>query len=57
MSKPSEYEETKSFSRYVKNYLGYPLEKHIYCTKDGYINAVQRIPGPKGAKTTIEEPH
>lgn len=37
--------------------MGYPLEKHIYTTKDGYINTVQRIPGPKGSKNTIEEPY
>ena len=56
MSKPSEYEETKSFSSFVKKYLGYPLERHVYSTKDGYINVVHRIPGKKGTKTTIEEP-
>ena len=27
--------------------MKYPLEKHIYTTKDGYINTVFRISGPK----------
>jgi lysosomal acid lipase/cholesteryl ester hydrolase len=26
------------------------MEKHHYVTKDGYINTVFRIPGPKGTK-------
>ena len=33
--------------------MGYPLEKHIYITKDGYINSVYRIPGPKGTKEGV----
>ena len=41
----------------MENHLGYPLEKHVYTTKDGYINTCHRIPGPKGSKTTFEEPH
>jgi len=32
----------------VTNELGYPFEKHVYMTEDGYINSVFRIPGPKG---------
>jgi len=32
----------------VVDQLGYPLEKHIYRTKDGYINTLYRIPGPRG---------
>ncbi len=27
--------------------MGYPLEKHIYTTEDGYMNTVYRIPGTK----------
>ena len=30
--------------------MGYPFEKYVYHTKDGYINTVFRIPGPKGTK-------
>lgn len=25
--------------------MGYPLEKHVYTTSDGYINTLYRIPG------------
>lgn len=32
----------------VVDKLGYPLEKHVYRTKDGYINTLYRIPGPRG---------
>lgn len=39
------------------NHLGYPFEKHVYTTKDGYINVVHRIPGPKGSQNTFIEPH
>jgi hypothetical protein len=28
--------------------MGYPMEKHVYYTEDGYINTIFRIPGPKG---------
>jgi len=28
--------------------FGYPFEKHIYVTEDGYINTMHRICGPKG---------
>jgi len=45
-----------SFDKYVKHDLGYPFEKHMYMTKDGYINSVFRIPGPKGSKNTIGIP-
>ena len=31
--------------------MGYPLEKHYYTTRDGYINTVYRIPGTKGMKS------
>lgn len=31
--------------RFVQNTLGYPLEKHVYATDDGYLNTVYRIPG------------
>mgnify|MGYP000851191654 CR=1 FL=1 len=34
--------------RFICETLGYPLEKHVYYTEDGYINTVFRIPGPKG---------
>jgi hypothetical protein len=30
--------------------MGYPMEKYVYTTADGYINTVFRIPGPKGTK-------
>ena len=33
--------------------MGYPYEKHIYTTEDGYINTVMRIPGVKGTKNTL----
>jgi hypothetical protein len=36
--------------RFIVEKLGYPLEKHSYMTKDGYINSVYRIPGIKGSK-------
>jgi hypothetical protein len=36
--------------RFIVERLGYPLEKHQYMTKDGYINSVYRIPGIKGTK-------
>jgi hypothetical protein len=36
--------------RFIVENLGYPLEKHSYMTKDGYINSVYRIPGIKGSK-------
>lgn len=39
-----------SLRRFISEKLGYPLEKHIYTTKDGYINSVYRIPGLKGTK-------
>ena len=42
-----------TFKRLVHEQWGYPLEKHKYHTKDGYINTVYRIPGPKGTPTTI----
>lgn len=42
--------EAPSFRKFVEKKLGYPLEKHVYYTKDGYINTVFRIPGPKGTK-------
>lgn len=38
---------------WVKEELGYPVEKHIYTTKDGYLNTCFRIPGRKS--TTVEE--
>lgn len=41
---------TPTMRRFVCEKLGYPLEKHIYTTSDGYINTVFRIPGPKGTK-------
>ena len=40
--------EPLTFSGYVRKTLGYPYQKHQYTTKDGYINSVMRIPGPKG---------
>ena len=47
------YESLKSSSlrRFIQEKLGYPLEKHFYTTKDGYINSVYRIPGVKGTKS------
>jgi hypothetical protein len=36
--------------RFIFEKLGYPLEKHHYFTKDGCINTVFRIPGPKNTK-------
>lgn len=36
--------------RFITEQLGYPLEKHFYTTKDGYINTVYRIPGNKNFK-------
>jgi hypothetical protein len=34
--------------RFISEEMGYPLEKHVYATKDGYLNTVFRIPGCKG---------
>ena len=42
--------ELPTLRKFVEKKLGYPLEKHVYYTKDGYINTVFRIPGPKGTK-------
>ena len=39
-----------SLRRLIYNDFGYPLEKYVYQTEDGYINSVYRIPGPKGTK-------
>ena len=36
--------------RLINEKLGYPLERHHYHTKDGYINTVFRIFGPIGTK-------
>lgn len=36
--------------RFIQEQMGYPLEKHVYTTEDGYINSVYRIPGVKGYK-------
>ena len=41
-----------TFRRMIED-QGYPLEKHVYTTEDGYINTVFRIPGKKGTKPTI----
>jgi hypothetical protein len=41
-----------NFRRIVED-MGYPLEKHIYCTADGCINTVFRIPGKKGTLPSI----
>lgn len=38
-----------TFQEFVRE-LGYPLEKHVYKTKDGCLNTVFRIPGKKGTK-------
>lgn len=40
-------------NRIINQKWGYPLEKHKYTTKDGCINTVYRIPGPKGTQDTI----
>ena len=42
-------EDILSPIRFIQQ-LGYPVEKHIYLTDDGYINTVMRIPGEKGTK-------
>jgi len=39
--------------RFITEQMGYPLEKHVYYTQDGYINTVYRIPGKSGQ--TVEE--
>lgn len=39
--------------RFVTEKLGYPLEKHIYTTEDGYLNTVYRIPGMRGTNPSI----
>ena len=41
--------QTPTPRRLIEEKLGYPLERHVYTTKDGYINTVYRIPGPKGS--------
>ena len=38
---------------FVTEKLGYPLEKHIYATEDGYLNTVYRIPGKKGTNPSL----
>ena len=41
---------------------GYPIEKHLYETPDGYVNCVHRVSGPRGtlakdnAKLMIQKP-
>lgn len=40
--------KTATLRRFIQEKLGYPLEKHVYSTKDGCINTVFRIPGKKG---------
>ena len=51
--------QTPTPRRLIEEKLGYPLEKHVYTTKDGYINTVYRIPGPKvaGKKPVIIYQH
>ena len=36
-----------NFIKFVQEDLGYPLEKHVYATADGYLNTCFRIPGMK----------
>jgi hypothetical protein len=43
-------DRAKSLREIVEGY-NYPLEKHFYETKDGYINCIHRISGPKGSST------
>ena len=43
-------DRAKTLSELVKGY-DYPFEKHFYETKDGYINCIHRINGPKGSNT------
>lgn len=45
--------KTQTMRRFVEDHLGYPLEKHVYTTEDGYINTVFRIPGKKGSGSTL----
>jgi len=42
-------------TRFVTKKLGYPLEKHVYRTADGYLNVVYRIPGMKGTKPGLDD--
>ena len=39
--------------RFVQKTLGYPLEKHVYSTDDGYLNTVYRIPGKQGTNPPL----
>lgn len=41
--------------RFVTDKLGYPLEKHVYATDDGYLNTVYRIPGKKDSNPSLTE--
>jgi hypothetical protein len=43
--------QTPTPRRLIEEKLGYPFEKHTYTTKDGCINTVYRIPGPKGSQS------
>jgi len=43
--------QTTPFS-FVTTQCGYPLEKHVYYTEDGYINSIFRVPGRQGTKIT-----
>ena len=45
--------EYPSLKNWITKRLGYPYEKHIYKTADGYLNSVMRIPGRKGTSNTI----
>ena len=45
--------QAPTLRRFIQEELGYPLEKHVYMTEDGYINTVYRIPAPKNAKNVV----
>ena len=47
------YKSIPTIKKLIHGQYGHPFEKHTYCTDDGHINTVYRIPGPKSEKSTI----
>ena len=48
----------KTLIQMIRDY-DYPIEKHVYETKDGYYNTVHRISGPRGTIASVNNktPH
>ena len=45
MTAANKIARTPTLRRFIEEDLGYPCEKHVYVTQDGYINTLYRIPG------------